>query len=467
MKRIKTLVVSLARWLFMSQAQAAITLTTLHSFTGLDGAYPAGALVQGADGNFYGTTSDNFSGGTNYGTVFRMSSNGAFTNLYRFSGGADGAWPQFGLVIGSDASLYGNAHHGADAWGTIFKISSSGVFGTLSAMDNFSGLPASLLATGTDGDFYCIGAFGFGGDPGSVFNVARDGTVSVLTLLSGTNGFAGGLFNQNILIRGADGNLYGATPFGGAEFVDEFTYPAYGTIFKMVQDGTILTLFSFNGTNGAHPTSLIQARDGYLYGTTGTGGPGFIDNPSGGGQGGHGTVFKLTMTGEFTTLALFDGTNGDQPSSLMQASDGSFYGTTYGVTANLGTGGVFKVTADGTLTSLLSFHGTNGARSLSTLLEATNGDFYGTTYVGGTSNLGTIFRLSITPAAPQLTITPAGENVILSWPTNANGFTLHTTMNLAVTAIWTAVSTPPVVVNGQNTVTNVISGAHQFFRLSQ
>jgi len=87
----------------------------------------------------------------------------------------------------------------------------------------------------------------------------------------------------------------------------------------MAADGTLTTLASFNGTNGAYVGALTQGRDGNLYGTTGSGGPAFIDNPLWGGQGGHGTVFTLTTNGVLTTLAVFNGTNGHGPNSLVQA----------------------------------------------------------------------------------------------------------------------------------------------------
>src|SRR5437867_293948 len=120
---MKTHVAILSGQLLVLAAHGAVTLTTLHFFTGPDGAYPEGALVRGADGNIYGTTSDIVSSGTNYGTVFRITPDGTLTNLYRFRGASDGAWPQSGLVPASDGNLYGTAHRGAHAWGTIFEIS--------------------------------------------------------------------------------------------------------------------------------------------------------------------------------------------------------------------------------------------------------------------------------------------------------------------------------------------------------
>jgi uncharacterized repeat protein (TIGR03803 family) len=397
-------------------------VTTLYSFSGPDGANPVGGLVQGADGNFYGVTSE--SEFTNqYGKVFRIAPDGTFTNLYSLNGASDGAWPQLGLVRGSDGNFYGTtAYRGANFKGTIFKITPSGDFSTLVALDSLSGSPGSLLVPATDGNLYSVGNFGFGTGLGSAFSVSTDGTVSVLGSFAGTNGFTGWSFSQDVLLQGADGNFFGATHFGGPEFAGEFVNTAYGTLFEMTPDGTLITLFSFNGTNGAYPTALTQGHDGNLYGTTGSGGPAFIDNPEWGGQGGYGTAFKLDTNGAFTTLAVFNGTNGSDPNSLIQASDGNFYGTTdTGGGPNVGGGTIFKLTAEGTLTSLLSFNGTNGLRPrYSTLAQAADGNFYGTTLVGGVSNHGTIFMLSLTPSPPVIqTVARAGSTLTLTWSADA------------------------------------------------
>ena len=454
----------LAIVLFAPILHGAVLLTTLHSFTGPDGATPEGGLVLAADGSLYGLTSQD--GFTNqFGTVFRISPDGTFTNLYNLNGASDGAWPKLRLALGSDGALYGTtAYRGANFWGTMFRINPSGDFRVLAALDSFSGSAGSPLVPAKDGNFYCIGNFGFGTGLGSLLAATADGVVNYLATFYGTNGFTGWSFDRDILFQGVDGNLYGATEYGGPEFDGEFLNPAYGTVFQATPDGTLKTLFSFNGTNGAYVSALIQGHDGNLYGTTGSGGPAFIDNPTFGGTGGFGTLFKLTTNGEFSTLAIFDSTNGSEPSSLMQASDGNFYGTTQRSSASNARGTIFKMTADGAITTLFFFSGTNGAApAYSALLEALDGNFYGTTISGGTSNLGTIFRLNTHPA--QLTITAAAGNVILTWLTNATGFTLQSTTNLASSAIWSPVPATPVIVDGQNTVTNPISGTQQFYRL--
>jgi len=137
-------------------------------------------------------------------------------------------------------------------------------------------------------------------------------------------------------------------------------------------DVNFTTLVAFDGTNGAHPQGgLIQAADGNLYGTT----------DSGGTNGGHGTVFRLSHSGAFTTLASFSGTNGYGPGRLTQARDGSFYGLTHRLTNNPCGGTIFKMTPSGALTTLVTFDGTNGFSPESALIQSTNGNFRGTTAV--------------------------------------------------------------------------------------
>jgi uncharacterized repeat protein (TIGR03803 family) len=153
----------------------------------------------------------------------------------------------------------------------------------------------------------------------------------------------------------------------------------------------------------------------------------------------------------------------------VQGSDGYFYGTTtYGGTNNCGT--VFRVSPTGALTTLYSFTGGNDGENANGLVQGSDGSFYGTTSGGGPNKPSTVLRLTIVPE-PQLTIIPSEPYVMLTWPTNYAGFsyagyTLQSTANL-VSPVWTTVSQEPVVIGGQNVIINTISGAQQFYRLSQ
>ncbi|HZR18011.1 MAG TPA: choice-of-anchor tandem repeat GloVer-containing protein [Verrucomicrobiae bacterium] len=285
-------------------------LSSLHSFSGTnDGANPEGGLVQGRDGNFYGTTS---AGGryTN-GTVFKITGSGVLTTLYSFSGAVDGANPVAGLVQGGDGSFYGTTPFaGRYANGTVFKISTTGV---LTSLYSFSGAadggsPAAGLVLGSDGGLYGTTSSGGSFTNGTVFRISTNG------VLTGLHSFTGGdgANPQAALVRGRDGNFYGTTYGGGAY--------SSGTVFQITTNGVLTRLYSFTGTNdGANPkAALVRAGDGTFYGTTVFGG-----------SSGDGTVFQINTNGGLADLHSFSGGDGANPEAgLVLASDGSFYGTT-------------------------------------------------------------------------------------------------------------------------------------------
>jgi uncharacterized repeat protein (TIGR03803 family) len=267
------------------------------------------------------------------------------------------------------------------------------------------------------------------------------------------------------LVQGSDGNFYGTTRDGG---MYGWEVGGYGTVFKISTNGALTTLYSFGSVqdtngyplDGANPcAALVQGSDGYFYGT-----------PAGGEPYDCGTVFKISTNGALTTLYSFTGANsGWGPNGLVQGSDGNFYGTTRDG-GTYGHGTVFRISTNGALTTLYSFldNGVaiDGGGFGAALMQGSDGNFYGTTLGGGVGGAGTVFRLTIVPQ-PQLTIIPSGPYVVLTWPTNYSGFTLQSTTNLGSSAVWSTNSSVPVVVNGQNVVTNPISGTRQFFRLSQ
>ena len=177
-------------------------------------------------------------------------------------------------------------------------------------------------------------------------------------------------------MQATDGDLYGTTEAGGAN--------NEGTIFKITPAGALTMLHSFSGTDGANPTfGLVQATNGDLYGTTGLGG-----NGAGCSSSGCGTIFKITVDGTLTTLYNLNLTDGTGPGGLIQAANGDFYGTTTESVAGTSTdfpggcGTIFKVTPAGVLTVLHNFDSTDGGEP-GNLVQATNGDLYGTTMIGG------------------------------------------------------------------------------------
>jgi uncharacterized repeat protein (TIGR03803 family) len=169
----------------------------------------------------------------------------------------------------------------------------------------------------------------------------------------------------------------------------------YGTVFQINASGTsFMTLHPFSYSDGAYPyAGLVQDTDGKFYGTTEKGGANGDD---------YGTVFQITPSGALTTLHSFDGTDGAYPTAgLVQATNGNLYGTTKEGGANK-EGTIFKITPSRKLTTLHSFDGTDGADPLGALVQATDGNLYGTTVAGGANGYGTVFR--ITPSGTLTTL---------------------------------------------------------------
>ncbi len=468
--RIKTIILSALSAGFgamLTGNAAAQTFTTLYSFTnGNDGANPYGGLVL-SDGILYGTT---WQGGRlANGTVFSVNTNGArFTVLHSFTGGNDGSSPYAALILSGDF-LYGTAVAGGAAGnGTVFKVTTKGAgFTVLHSFTSGDGaLPyGGLVLSGST--LYGTAWQGAGASAGIVFAVATNGAgfriVHDFTAQSDGQDIQAG-----ITLSG--NTLYGAAVFGGG--FDN------GTVFSVNTNDTAFTnLYSFtplsHSTNGdgAFPYAAVVVSSNILYGTA-----------WGGGGAGKGTVFAVNANGGgfsalhvFTAASGFPATNGDGtfPMAGLITSNNVLYGTASDGGGG-GSGTVFVMNTDGTgFTVLHGFSamngGTNsdGATPQAGLILAGN-TLYGTAWEGGRSGFGTVFSLAAQPVtAPQLAVTAAGPNIILTWPANAAGFRLQSTASLSPPPNWAAVSPGPVLVNGQNTVTNIISGAQMFYRLSQ
>ena len=451
MKRLqKTLlfVAALAVWLVAPRVYGSLTFTSLISFNGTNGANPAAGLVQGPDGNFYGTAQSG--GASNSGTIFAISADGSFfTNIYSFSGGTNGAAPVGGLVIGTDGNFYGTTYAGgASNVGTVFQIATNGTFTQLAWLSGTNGAnPDVTLVQAADGSFY--GGTKYGGPYpnstsggtgyGTIFQVTTNGALTTPVLFAGTNGA-----NPTALVLGKDGNFYGATTWGGNNSQVPF---GVGTIFRLSPDGTFTNLYLFSGGNdGGFPQAgLVQGTDGIFYGTTQAGGPSSI-----------GTVFRITPDGQFQSLfAFLSSSEGSYPyAALIQASDGNFYGTTYlgGVGSGGQRGTIFEITPAGNETPLILFTGPTGAypgaSPQSPLVQGTDGNFYGTTLNGGVFTKGTVFRLSL-PLAPAFkSIARSGGTVTLTWSSAASQtYQLQYTTNLALGS-WNSVGSAVVATNG-------------------
>jgi uncharacterized repeat protein (TIGR03803 family) len=355
----------------------------IFAFAGTDGGLPQSDLVKGNDGLFYGTTG---AGGThNTGTVFKITTAGTLTTVYNFTGGPDGCSPRAGVIQGSDGLFYGTASGGGtNGFGTVYQVSSNGAFTTLYTFTGGvdGGVPDIQLVEGNDGLFYGTTVSGGVNGTGSVFTVSSAGAFTTLFSFNGTNGAspAAGL------VQGSDSNFYGTTFLGGTNTVKN--NENRGTVFQITPAGTLTTLFQFTGnTNNAFPEAqLIQGSDGLFYGTTSDG------------NGGNGSIFKITTAGTLTTLHTFAGGEGkDSRGALVQGRDSFFYGMTlgwgnrYGTVYQVTSNSVFT-----TLYSFNG--ATDGGFPYAGLIQGDGAFFYGTTAFGGSNLNGTVFRFSIFPA---------------------------------------------------------------------
>ena len=462
-KSICALLVFLSATAIASSAQI---FTTLTDFGGALGESPTATLIQGMDGSIYGTT-QGYGNSLSQGTVFKINpATDTLTTLFNFCVDQrncdDGAFPQAGLVQGSDGSLYGTTSSGGPSFGgEVFQITRAGtqvvLYGFCSAPHCADGEdPSSPVILGTDENFYGTTPLGGSysrfceGVCGTVFKLSRAGVLTTLHEFCAT---ATSVCNDDGerpnggLVQAADGSFYGTTTYGGTS-TNCLNGSNCGTIYKITPQGTLTILHNFNYSDGANPYSgLIQGADGNFYGTTFAGG---ANCPS---IRGCGTVFKMTPTGTLTTLhnfcSLRNCADGSGPNAgLVQGTDGNLYGTTTtgggGVGAPGGSGTIFRITTAGTLTTLYRFclqsQCPDGGAPYGGLLQGTNGTFYGTTTYGGSLTQGTVFSLSVGlgpfVSLPRVTGRVGQTGVILG-----QGFTGTTAVSLNGTpASFTVVS---------------------------
>jgi uncharacterized repeat protein (TIGR03803 family) len=383
-------------------ASPAEIFTIVVSFNGTNGQSPQyETLVQGLNGNLYGTTEGGGANGA--GTVFEITPRGKLTTLYSFcsqTNCADGNGPRVSLVQATNGSFYGTTEGGgADNEGTVFEITPRGKLTTLYTFD-ISG-----------------GGYGNANFPG-----------------------------HGPLVQGLNGTFYGTNIVGGAN--------GQGTVFEITPAGKLTTLYSFGSQlgDGNTPVSgLVEATNGSLYGTT----------LGGGANNNTGTVFKITPGGKLTTLYSFCSESGCTDgyrlyAGLVQATNGNFYGTTLYGGAN-GQGTVFEITPAGKLTTLHSFcsqtNCADGSYPLGGLFQATSGKLYGTTSGGGGTNaFGTIYSLGVGlgPFVETLPITGKAGTAVKILGNNLTG-TISVTFN----------GTPATfeVVSGTEITTTIPSGA--------
>ncbi len=302
------------------------------------------------------------------------------TTIYNFGlvSGDIGVPTAYGTAVqGRDGNIYGaTGSGGPNAGGGVYKITPTGTESVVVAFPRGLSYCNPGVTLGNDGNFYGTCVAGSVYNYGLLYKVTPAGTYTDLHDFSAANGDGGQ--PNGPPVAASDGNLYGTTELGGAN--------GNGAIYKVTPAGVVSILYSFlGGADGHNPNaSLIQGKDGNLYGTA-----------ANGGAGGSGTVFKITTKGKLTVLHAFDGTDGTQPNgALVQGTDGNFYGVTFqGGTNNDGV--VYKVSASGKFTLIHNFDiPTDGSYAYAAMVQGTDGNFYGTTnYYGGDTD--TIYKVTL------------------------------------------------------------------------
>jgi len=383
---------------------AGPTERVIHRFRGgSDGSVPSVGLIADKAGNLYGTTTDGGGGSCQggCGIVFELSpaAGGRWTEsvLYRFTGGNDGAVPQTGLTFDSASNLYGTTIHGGTLGdGTVFQLTAPATSGgtrMLKVLHSFVGSTEGEYPWGSPvfdqaGNLYGPTLFGgrFGG--GTIFQLAapaRAGGAWTLHVLHHFKGTNDGLDPVGALIMDSRGALYGTT--------------YAGTVFKEVPPATghtawtLKTLYNFDSVLGLSG-GVLAGKNGVLYGATALGG-----------SANEGTVFQLTPPltrgGAWTATTLYEfagGSDGEYPQNALVADKA---GNLYGVTQNGGTSGlgtVFKLTPTQhgawLKTILHNFTGGgDGSGPGAGLIFGRQGALYGTTIAGGSSDNGTVFEV--------------------------------------------------------------------------
>jgi uncharacterized repeat protein (TIGR03803 family) len=407
--------------------------TVLYSFTGgSDGAYPFAGVILDSEGNLYGTTAYGGSafGHSGNGVVYELATTGQLTVLHTFTGEPDGAYPYAGVISDSQGNLYGTTYFGGTAnAGVVYKVPTGG---TETVLYSFTGgadgeYPYASLNRNSAGDLFGTTFNGGTSGAGVVFKLDTAGNEKALYSFTGGtdgNGPYGGV------VRDSSGNLYGTTIYGGASRA--------GVVYKVTAAGNETVLYTFTGgTDGEGPyAGVVRDSSGNLYGAAAYGGAdevgvlfevsvagpqtvlytfpesaggfgpnsGLIRDSAGnlygttpqGGTAGAGVVFKLSAAGHETVLYTFTGASdgGDPNAGVIRDSQGDLYGTTFTGGAS-GSGVVYKVDTAGTETVLYNFTGgSDGSNPYAGVVSDSAGNLYGTTWYGGAGNAGVIYKVN-------------------------------------------------------------------------
>jgi uncharacterized repeat protein (TIGR03803 family) len=299
---------------------------------------------------------------------------GTFAVLHAFSGlGTEGQRPRCTLTETAPDVFYGTTYlgPGRGSNGTIFSVK-AGILATLHAFNvaTEGQAPEGSLQQFSDGYLYGANTFGGTGAQGTLFKSGLSGKITVIRSFYGSNGS-----QPFSLARASDGNLYGVAEGSVGQ----------GVFLRISATGAVALLHNFSGTEGTPTGPVVQSSDGNFYGTTTQGTSG--DN-----------LFRITRTGTLTIIHTFP--MGSLPANgLLAATNGQLYGVTQIGSNPNGFGELFRATLAGAVTTIHIFtNGLDGGTPQTGLMQASDGNIYGTTSQGGAASGGTIFRVTPTDA---------------------------------------------------------------------
>jgi uncharacterized repeat protein (TIGR03803 family) len=363
------------------QSAQGQTLHVLYNFGGSsDGGDPYASLIRDAAGNLYSTFG--YGGGTSFsGGVFKVAPDGTETVLYSFTGGADGAFPEAGLIRDNAGNLYGTTTQGgSDNIGVVFKVDPNG---TETVLHSFTGgadgvIPVGGLLRDAAGNLYGTTSQGGTSNDGILFKISPSGKETILHTFTGS-AKDGKYPSYTSLLTDAEGNLYGVTEEGGSA--------DGGILYKLSKTGKLTILHSFTGgtTDGCNVLGTpFRDAAGNFYGTTSSCG---TDN--------LGTVWKVNKYGKEKVLHSFAGgtSDGEYPlAGVIMDADGNLWGNTEtGGAANFGT--VYKIGKSGQYTLVHSFDGADGKYPYGSFAQNAKGTIFGSALNGGTIGYGTVWKI--------------------------------------------------------------------------
>jgi uncharacterized repeat protein (TIGR03803 family) len=389
-KSLLTLALTFAAITFSLAVRAQAQKITYLALQGMMSQPSPPVFVQATDGDFYSVASSNLH---QNGYVFRMTPAGEITILHSFCAQpncTDGDQP-LAPILGSDGNLYGITGAGGNSAlaGTIYKLTLDGELTTLHKFcpttECTDGRAPIGLTLASDGNFYGVTQFGGAnadGEAGTLFSISPSGEFKLLYTFCSQANCADGQQPTSTPIQGSDGNFYGVAQFGGTGT------GAVGVVYKFTPAGVYSVLHNFCSrdkcNDGAQPYAISQGPNGGLFGVTNSGG---LQN--------CGTAFRLGPGTTYSVLHRFSAADGCQPfDSLTLASDGNFYNVNG---ARSGGGVIYRLTPEGKFTTLHAFSccESGGYDPAGMLLQATDGSFYGSTLLNSNGCCtGSIFRFS-------------------------------------------------------------------------